>query len=70
MLSQQIVAEARELGYVTTVFWLVAMTNLMMAMRMQTVADHGYSDSQAAPSKFPAGLFSILLDFRAHFHFK
>ncbi|MBI5292676.1 MAG: carbon-monoxide dehydrogenase large subunit [Chloroflexi bacterium] len=29
------------------------------AMRMKTLADHGYSDSQAAPSKFPAGLFSI-----------
>ncbi len=29
------------------------------AMRMDTVADHGYSDAQAAPSKFPAGLFHI-----------
>jgi aerobic carbon-monoxide dehydrogenase large subunit len=29
------------------------------AMRMNTVADHGYSDAQAAPSKFPAGLFHL-----------
>jgi carbon-monoxide dehydrogenase large subunit len=29
------------------------------AMRMKTIADHGYSDAQAIPSKFPAGLFSI-----------
>ncbi len=29
------------------------------AMRLKTVADHGYSDAQAAPSKFPAGLFHI-----------
>jgi carbon-monoxide dehydrogenase large subunit len=29
------------------------------AMRMTTVADHGYSDAQASPSKFPAGLFHI-----------
>ena len=29
------------------------------ALRIKTLADHGYSDAQAAPSKFPAGLFSI-----------
>ena len=29
------------------------------AMRMSTVADHGYADAQAAPSKFPAGLMHI-----------
>jgi carbon-monoxide dehydrogenase large subunit len=29
------------------------------AMRMSTIADHGYSDAQAAPSKFPAGLMHI-----------
>ncbi|MBL8056384.1 MAG: carbon-monoxide dehydrogenase large subunit [Anaerolineales bacterium] len=31
----------------------------IVAMRMDTVADHGYSDAQASPSKFPAGLFHI-----------
>ena len=31
----------------------------IIGMRMDTVADHGYSDAQAAPSKFPAGLFHI-----------
>ena len=29
------------------------------ALRIKTIADHGYTDAQAAPSKFPAGLFSI-----------
>jgi aerobic carbon-monoxide dehydrogenase large subunit len=29
------------------------------AMRMKTLADHGYADAAANPSKFPAGLFSI-----------
>ena len=28
-------------------------------LRIKTLADHGYSDAQASPSKFPAGLFSI-----------
>jgi len=29
------------------------------ALRMKTIADHGYTDAAANPSKFPAGLFSI-----------
>jgi carbon-monoxide dehydrogenase large subunit len=29
------------------------------ALRIKTVADHGYADAAANPSKFPAGLFSI-----------
>ncbi len=31
----------------------------MNAMRIKTLADHGYADAAANPSKFPAGLFSI-----------
>src|SRR5215470_18433202 len=31
----------------------------MTAVRITTVADHGYSNASANPSKFPAGLFSI-----------
>jgi len=31
----------------------------MQALRVKTVADHGYTDAAANPSKFPAGLFSI-----------
>jgi carbon-monoxide dehydrogenase large subunit len=31
----------------------------MTALRIKTVADHGYSNASANPSKFPAGLFSI-----------
>ncbi|HEX5855247.1 MAG TPA: molybdopterin cofactor-binding domain-containing protein, partial [Thermoanaerobaculia bacterium] len=31
----------------------------MKALRIKTVADHGYTDAAANPSKFPAGLFSI-----------
>jgi len=31
----------------------------MTALRVKTVADHGYTNASANPSKFPAGLFSI-----------
>ena len=31
----------------------------MTALRIKTLADHGYTDAAAQPSKFPAGLFSI-----------
>ena len=30
------------------------------ALRMKTLADHGYTDAAANPSKFPAGLYSII----------
>ncbi len=32
----------------------------LTALRIKTVADHGYTDAAANPSKFPAGLFSIV----------
>ncbi len=31
----------------------------MLALRIKTVADHGYTNASANPSKYPAGLFSI-----------
>src|SRR5881394_1576562 len=31
----------------------------MTALRIKTLADHGYTDAAANPSKFPAGLFHI-----------
>ena len=31
----------------------------MTALRIKTLADHGYTDAACNPSKFPAGLFSI-----------
>ncbi len=31
----------------------------MTALRIKTVADHGYTNASANPSKFPAGMFSI-----------
>ena len=31
----------------------------MTALRIKTLADHGYTDAPAQPSKFPAGLFAI-----------
>src|SRR5262247_642906 len=31
----------------------------MTALNIKTIADHGYSNASANPSKFPAGLFSI-----------
>jgi aerobic carbon-monoxide dehydrogenase large subunit len=32
----------------------------MTALRIKTIADHGYADAAANPSKFPAGLFSVV----------
>jgi aerobic carbon-monoxide dehydrogenase large subunit len=32
----------------------------MTALRIKTLADHGYTDAAANPSKYPAGLFSIM----------
>ena len=32
----------------------------MTALRIKTIADHGYTDAAANPSKFPAGLFSVV----------
>ncbi len=40
------------------------------SLRIQTVADHGYADAAANPSKFPAGLFHICTgsyDFKSAF---
>jgi carbon-monoxide dehydrogenase large subunit len=40
----------------------------LTAMRIKTLADHGYTDAAANPSKFPAGLFHICTgsyDFKA-----
>ena len=31
----------------------------MQALRIKTIADHGYTDAAANPSKFPAGLFHV-----------
>jgi carbon-monoxide dehydrogenase large subunit len=32
----------------------------IQAMQVKTVADHGYTDAAADPSKFPAGLFNVI----------
>jgi aerobic carbon-monoxide dehydrogenase large subunit len=32
----------------------------IQAMKVKTLADHGYSDAAADPSKFPAGLFNVI----------
>src|SRR6267142_3735820 len=32
----------------------------MTALKIKTIADHGYTDAAANPSKFPAGLYSIV----------
>ncbi|HJS29640.1 MAG TPA: molybdopterin cofactor-binding domain-containing protein, partial [Anaerolineales bacterium] len=42
----------------------------LQALRIKTVADHGYTDAAANPSKFPAGLFHICTgsyDFKSAF---
>jgi aerobic carbon-monoxide dehydrogenase large subunit len=33
--------------------------NKLIGMRIKTIADHGYTDAAANPSKWPAGLFNI-----------
>ncbi|MFL5687109.1 MAG: aerobic carbon-monoxide dehydrogenase large subunit [Chloroflexota bacterium] len=32
----------------------------IQAMKVKTIADHGYTDAAADPSKFPAGLFNVI----------
>ncbi|HEX7346026.1 MAG TPA: aerobic carbon-monoxide dehydrogenase large subunit [Candidatus Limnocylindrales bacterium] len=32
----------------------------IQAMKVKTIADHGYTDAAADPSKFPAGLFNVV----------
>ncbi len=32
----------------------------LTALKVRTIADHGYSDAAADPSKFPAGLFNVI----------
>ncbi len=32
----------------------------LTGLRVRTIADHGYSDAAADPSKFPAGLFNVI----------
>src|SRR6187431_1246910 len=32
----------------------------IQALKVKTIADHGYSDAAADPSKFPAGLFNVV----------
>jgi carbon-monoxide dehydrogenase large subunit len=32
----------------------------IQAMKVKTIADHGYSDAAADPSKYPAGLFNVI----------
>jgi carbon-monoxide dehydrogenase large subunit len=42
----------------------------IQAMKVKTIADHGYTDAAADPSKFPAGLFNVVTgsyDFDAAF---
>ena len=41
---------------------------MLTALRIKTIADHGYTDAAANPSKFPAGLFHVCTgsyDFKA-----
>lgn len=43
---------------------------IMKALRIKTIADHGYTNAAANPSKFPAGLFSVCTgsyDFKSAF---
>ena len=39
--------------------WLATKDGKILATRFKLLADHGYTDAAANPSKFPTGLFSI-----------
>ena len=40
--------------------WACTNDGTIAGLRVKTLADHGYSDAAADPSKFPAGLFNVI----------
>ena len=44
----------------STPSWARRRTARSPALKVKTIADHGYTDAAADPSKFPAGLFNVI----------
>ena len=44
----------------STPSWAPRRTARSPALKVKTIADHGYTDAAADPSKFPAGLFNVI----------
>ncbi|MEE9278063.1 MAG: aerobic carbon-monoxide dehydrogenase large subunit [Dehalococcoidia bacterium] len=57
--SENLVSGAFGRDYRMTAEIAASREGTLQALRIKTVADHGYTDAAANPSKFPAGLFSI-----------
>ena len=57
--SENLQADSFARDYHMDVELAASKTGMMEALRIKTVADHGYTDAAANPSKYPAGMFSI-----------
>jgi carbon-monoxide dehydrogenase large subunit len=57
--SENLAADSFARDYHITAELAAKKDGTLTAVRIKTVADHGYTDAAANPSKFPAGLFHI-----------
>ena len=57
--SENLQADSFARDYHMTVEMAASNEGKMEALRIKTIADHGYTDGAANPSKYPAGMFSI-----------
>ena len=58
--SENLQADSFARDYHMTVEMASTKEGKMIGLRIKTLADHGYTDAAANPSKFPSGLFSIV----------
>jgi carbon-monoxide dehydrogenase large subunit len=58
--SENLQADSFARDYHMTVEMASTKEGKMTGLRIKTLADHGYTDAAANPSKFPSGLFSIV----------
>ena len=58
--SENLQADSFARDYHMTVELASTKEGQMTGLRIKTLADHGYTDAAANPSKFPSGLFSIV----------
>ncbi|MFZ9064033.1 MAG: aerobic carbon-monoxide dehydrogenase large subunit, partial [bacterium] len=58
--SENLQADSFARDYHMTVELASTKEGKMTGLRIKTLADHGYTDAAANPSKFPSGLFSIV----------
>jgi len=57
--TENLQADSFARDYHMTVGMAASKNGKMEALRIKTIADHGYTDAAANPSKYPAGMFSI-----------